>query len=146
VNRQQFIIRGDARSAMAAAYREAQRYVADGLAVRVTLEALQPTRTVEQNRLFHSVCRDLSQQVDWAGRKLDTEGWKRLLVDAWARESGRLQSSIVPSLDGQSVVAIGLQTRTMRIAELCELTEFAHAWGSERGVQWSPTSMGRADG
>jgi hypothetical protein len=71
----------------------------------------------------------------WAGKHIDTEGWKRLLVDAFCRATEKQQAQVVPSLDGQSVVNLGIQTRRMSVSEMSELIEWATSWAVENGVE-----------
>lgn len=123
------ILKADnARSRMATAWNLACGILQHGKAVRVKVEEAQPTRTLEQNDKFHAICNDVAKVKLWAGKKRDTEGWKRLFVDAWARATSKRQAEIVPSLDGESVVNLGIQTRRMPVDEMSELIEFAQCW------------------
>lgn len=124
----------NARARMAAAWSEACRYLEAGKPVRLTLDEAKPSRTLDQNALFHALCGDLAGQRQWAGQRIDTEGWKRLLVDAWARAENKSPGHIVPSLDGQSVVALGIQTRRLKVMEMAELIEFTYSYCAENGV------------
>jgi hypothetical protein len=85
--------------------------------------------------MFHAICADISRQRQWAGQWIDVEGWKRLLVDAWARAEGKTQGRVVPSLDGQSVVNLGIQTRRMRVGDMADLITFAQAWAVEHDIE-----------
>lgn len=105
-----------------------------GKAAKVKIEECQPTRSLDQNDMFHAICGDIAKQKTWAGHKLDTEAWKRLLVDAWARAEGKQQVRIVPSLDGQSIVNLGIQTRRMKVGDMADLITFAQAWCVENDV------------
>jgi len=132
----QFYLRTEtARERMKAAWDHACTFLELGKAVQVTVDEAKDTRSSVQNAKFHAICGDLAKAVKWAGKEIDTEGWKRLLVDAWARETGRLQGMVVPSLDGQSVVNLGIQTRSMKVADMAELIEFAEAHCIEAGVE-----------
>lgn len=91
-------------------------------------------RTLDQNAIFHAICNDISKQKMWAGLWLDGEGWKRLFVDAWARHEGKVQAKIVPSLDGHSVVNLGIQTRRLKIQDMADLVTFAMAYCDENGI------------
>lgn len=143
-----FILRPneDARERMAAAWRFACEFLELGKSAKVEVTELQPKRSIEQNAMFHAMCGEIAQQVEWAGRKLDGEAWKRLLVDAWARAENKSQGHIVPSLDGQSIVNLGIQTRRMTVGEMADLITFAQAWAVERDVHLSdgPALMRRA--
>ncbi len=103
--------------------------------VKVTVEEARLTRSIEQNDMFHAICGDIAKQRTWAGKRIDTEGWKRLLVDAWARTEGKGQGNVVPSLDGASVVNLGIQTRRMKVGDMADLITFAQAWAVENDVE-----------
>lgn len=99
------------------------------------IEEASSKRSLEQNSMLHAICSDLSKQRQWAGEWIDTEGWKRLLVDAWARAENRPQGKVVPSLDGKSVVNLGLQTRRMKVCDMADLITFAQAYCVEHDVK-----------
>ena len=129
-----FILRpGNARERMADAWKFCCGILQLEKPVRVSIEELRPRGSIEQNAKFHAICGDLARGMKWAGREIDGEAWKRLLVDAWARETGRAQASMVPSLDGSSVVNLGIQTHRLTVGEMCELIEFAQAYATEHG-------------
>lgn len=130
-----FILRADtARDRMAAAWRFACQFLELGQDVRVTVQEHKPSRSLEQNAMFHAICGELAQRKKWAGRYIDAEGWKRLLVDAWARESNRQQGDVVPSLDGASIVNLAIQTRRMTVADMADLITFAQCWAVQNDV------------
>lgn len=125
----------NARERFARAWKLACEYLQFGKSVRVRIDEKAPTRSLEQNAMFHAICGDIAKQRKWAGQWIDTEGWKRLLVDAWARTEGKSQGRVVPSLDGQSVVNLGVQTHRMRVAEMADLITFAQAWAVDNDVR-----------
>lgn len=104
-----------------------------GLDSVVTIK--DPTRSLEQNALLHVLCDEVSKTQLWAGKKRDPDGWKRLFVDAWARVEQKQQSDIVPSLDGESVVNLGIQTRKMPIKEMTDLIDFIRSWCDDNNVR-----------
>ncbi|OZI17947.1 recombination protein NinB [Bordetella genomosp. 7] len=97
----------------------------------------EPTRNVEQNAKLHAMLGDISRQQKWMGQQLSIDDWKRLLVDAWARQEGGHAARVVPSLDGQGVVTLGAQTRSMGVRGMASLIESIYAWGAENGVVFS---------
>ena len=130
-----FILRaGDASARMALAWKFACQFLELGRDVLVTVTEYKPARSKEQNAMFHAICGELAQHKQWAGRYIDAEGWKRLLVDAWARESNRQQGDVVPSLDGASIVNLSIQTRRMTVADMADLITFAQSWAVENDV------------
>jgi hypothetical protein len=105
---------------------------------QLVLEVRGMTRTDGQNRMMHSILKDLSDQVTWFDRKLSPEGWKHLLT-------GHLAGvELVPNLDGNGFVSLtkGKPTSSMTKREISDLFELAWAFGSDKGVKWSPTSQG----
>lgn len=125
----------NARPTMVRVWNEVVRVTGMGKKVRVKVDEAANRRSVEQNDLLHAICHEISQQRLWAGKHVDTEGWKRLLVDSYCRVTNKQQGQVVPSLDGASVVNLGAQTRRMTVAEMSELIEFATSWAIENGVE-----------
>ena len=99
------------------------------------------TRSLAQNNLMWSCLTDLSTQLQWCGKKMTPEGWKDFIT---AHIEGQ---DIVPNMDGTGFVTIGRgkSTSQMTIAEMTEVIERCHAFGTLQGVNWSPTSLGRDD-
>lgn len=133
-----FVLRTDnARDRMAAAWQFACEFLEIGERAKVTVDEFKSKRSLEQNSMFHAICGELAKQKQWAGVWLDTEAWKRLLVDAWARHEGQSQGRVVPSLDGASVVSLGIQTRSMKVADMADLITFAQWYCAENEVDCS---------
>lgn len=103
---------------------------------RLHVEIRRETRSTAQNRMLWSCLNDISKQVEWHGQRLDAEAWKDMATAALKRQR------VVPGLDGGFVV-LGQRTSKMTRAEMTELIDFLHAMGTQRGVQFSPTSTGR---
>lgn len=103
---------------------------------RLHVEVRQEKRSDHQNRLMWSCLGDLARQIEWHGQKLDAEAWKDMATAALKRQR------VVPGIDGGFVV-LGQRTSQMTKAEMTELIDFVHAFGDQRGVQWSRTSIGR---
>lgn len=103
---------------------------------RLVLEVRQETRSDAQNRRMWSILRDVSEQVEWYGQKLTDEEWKDVFSAALKKQR------VVPGIDGGFVVC-GQRTSKMTKREHSELTELAMAFGDERAVRWSQTSLGR---
>lgn len=112
------------------ARRNAMRYVADapdGYVVTVT----EPKRSLEQNARLWAMLTDVSEQVEWYGKKLAAEDWKHV----FSASLRKLQ--VVPNLDGSGFVALGLSTSQMSRAQLSELMELISAFAADRGVTFS---------
>jgi hypothetical protein len=90
------------------------------------------SRTSEQNAKFHAMCRDISRQLEWAGRRWSEEDWKRILLAA------KFEQALVPNPLGYSVIVVN--RRRSRDLSLEEMTDFigeVEAFGVENNVQWS---------
>lgn len=95
----------------------------------VTVKA--PGRTLDQNAKLWACLHDISQQVEWYGKKLTPEDWKHVFSASLKR------LDVVPNLDGTGFVALGMSTSRMTKRELSDLIELIQAFGAERGVKWS---------
>jgi hypothetical protein len=74
---------------------------------------------------------DISKQVNWNGKQLDSESWKHLFT------SSLQKLEVVPNLEGTGFVALGLSTSKMSKRQLGDLMELISAFGAERWVTWS---------
>jgi hypothetical protein len=90
-------------------------------------------RTTEQNSKLHALLSDIAEQKEWAGRKWDTEEWKRLLVGAFDRAQGR-STTMAPAIDGHGIEVLYRHTSKMSKQEMSELIEYATAWAIEQGI------------
>lgn len=100
----------------------------------VTLELREETRSGKQNRYLHAMLGDISKQTEWAGKKRDTDTWKRLLTAAWLRARGE-SVELLPALDGHGVDVVFRHTSKLTRAECAELCDFIAAWAVEHGVE-----------
>lgn len=135
-----YILRDEsiARDTIRTVWAECRRMLREGLAAKVTVAPIKSTRTLEQNRTLQSMCADVARQVEWHGQRLSHDDWRHMFVAAY-----RKQQRIVPGIDGGFVV-LGASSRDLSIAECSEVMELVWAFGAERDVKWSPTSIGRA--
>jgi len=101
---------------------------------KFTLEVTSETRSQPQNEMYHAIIGQIAKQANHAGAKWDGESWKRFLIDQWASETGRSAGKVAPSLDGQRVVQLGIQSRKFNKADASEFTEFCMAWAAQNGV------------
>jgi hypothetical protein len=105
---------------------QAVKDVPDGWVVRVT----EPTRSLEANAALWAMLNDISEQVIWHGRKLDSESWKHIFT------SSLKKMDIVPNLDGTGFVALGLSTSKMTKSEMSNLLELIQAFGAQNNVKF----------
>lgn len=105
---------------------------------KLELTIKREKRSLDQNSLLWSVLTDLSKQVDWYGNKLTPEEWKIMLT------ASMKQQKTLPGIHGGFVV-VGASTSQMTKDEMGQLITIAHAFGDEKEVKWSPTSVGSID-
>ena len=109
---------------------------------RMILELRMDTRTKAQNRIMWSCLGDLSRQVTWFGKQLTDDGWK-----CWI--TGHLNGQeLHPNMDGTGFISVtrGTSTSGMTIKEMTAVIDLCHAFGAEKSVNWSKTSLGRDHG
>ena len=102
---------------------------------RMVLELKPDTRSSAENRMLHAMLGYISQNMEWAGQKRDTETWKRLLVAAWCRATNE-QVEILPAVDGHGVDIVYRKTSKLSRKECADLIEFIFAWGSHNDIQF----------
>ena len=101
-----------------------------------TVEIKPLNRTLDQNAKFHAMIGDIAQQMGQAGSSWTVEDWKRLLIDQFAADTDRRIGSVVPSLDGQRVVQLGLQSKKFSVEEASEFIEWLEAWAAYNSIEW----------
>lgn len=100
-------------------------HAADGYVVDIK----PPTRSGEQNARLHAMLGEIAGRVEWAGKKRDSEVWKRLLCASWLRARGE-SVELLPALDGHGVDVVFRRTSTLTVAEMGELMDFIEAWAA----------------
>ena len=88
-------------------------------------------RTIPQNRLLWRLLTRISDQVEHAGEKWEAEAWKACFMKA---QGAKLR--FMPSLDGESVVAVGYKSSHLDKEKFSELIESIYAFGAEHGVDF----------
>lgn len=96
----------------------------DGYVVQIS----EPTRSLESNAALWAVLTDVSEQVEWYGRKLPPEAWKHIFTAALEHQD------VVPNLAGDGFVVLGLSTSKMGQKKFSMLLELINAFCAERGV------------
>ena len=92
------------------------------------------SRSEEQNAKYHAMLSEIATQAQHLGAKWSAEDWKRLLVDLFAKETGLQGGKIIPSLDSNGIVQLGLQTRDFTKEQAMEFITFLEAWGATNGI------------
>ena len=93
----------------------------------VQISQYLPTRSQEQNRKMWGCLHDISEHVNWYGKKLTAENWKDVLSASLKKQEA------VPGIDGGFVI-LGARTSKMTIQEMTEMIELCLAFGAQQGV------------
>lgn len=97
----------------------------DGFRVEIS----EPKRTDAQNKLLWPILTAISTQVQHFGLRLSPDDWKDLLTARYRRDV-----RLVPNLDGDGMVALGMRTSNMTKAEFSDFLEAVFAFCAEAGV------------
>ena len=99
------------------------------------------TRSLAQNDMLWSILTDISRQVQFVVNgglvSVAPEEVKDILTAGLRRET-----RMAMGIDG-GMVLLGQRTSKMTVRQMTELIELAYAFGNEKGVEWSRTSLGR---
>lgn len=111
-----------------------------------------PKKSRDQEEKYHAQIGDIAKQCTFMGRSWGKEDWKRLLIDAFVRvmrEEAKVnnkpdpfagQGEVVPALDGQGFVQLGVQSRGFKKGIASQFIEYLYAYGAESGVIWSEST------
>ncbi|MCW2228116.1 recombination protein NinB [Bradyrhizobium elkanii] len=94
------------------------------------IDVSEAKRSLPQNDLMWQRLTDLSNQVDWYGHKLTPTDWKDVMTAALRK------SRVVPNMEGDGFVQLGLHTSDMTKEEMTALLDLMDAFGAERGVKF----------
>lgn len=98
------------------------------------VEIKPKTRNLDQNAKLWAMLTDISRQVSYHGKTLNTEDWKSLFT-------GSLRGfGLMPSIEGDGYVMLGESTSKMSKKRFAELIEMIYAFGAENRIVWSEGS------
>ena len=103
------------------------------------LEISDAVRSDDQNKLYHVIIEKIATQCQHLGAKWDEESWKRFLIDQFATETGLRSGKVVPSLDGNRIVQLGIQSRKFTKDQASQFVEWLYAWCAENGIDTDDT-------
>ena len=96
---------------------------------------LDPLKSREQEKLYHAIIGQIAKQAQHLGSKWNQESWKRFLIDQWASETDQTTiSKLAPSLDGERIVQLGMQSRRFTKEQGISFTEWLLYWATTNGV------------
>lgn len=113
----------------------------------------EPKKSREQEEKYHAMIADIAACCTFIGRKWSKDDWKRLLIDDFVREmrkqakaEGKLdpfagQGEVVPALDGQGFVQLGVQSRGFKKSIASQFIEYLYAYGNDNGARWTEAAQ-----
>ena len=124
--------------------RYAQAEAPDG--TLVTFQQAPKSRIQEEK--YHAMFGDIARQYTHAGRKWDADDMKRLLVDAFKRETKddpefadlwreMGEMALAPAIGSDGFVMLGTQTKKFPRKLAAGLIEWLYAFGAENDIRWS---------
>lgn len=125
---------------------KAETHAGNRIAVRICAQ----NKSRDQEEKYHAMVGEIAAQVPVGSTLRDTETMKRLLVDQFKADTlrdfaddwaGFGSIDMVPSLDGQRVVVLGVQTRRFTRRLAAAFIEWLYAWGSDAGVTFRETAV-----
>jgi hypothetical protein len=93
----------------------------------------EPTRTVRQNALLHSLFSQIADQAEFHGRRLTPTQWKTLIISAHAVATG-IGADMVPGLEGEWV-NLRESSAQMGVKRLNSLLEYTLAWAADNDIR-----------
>lgn len=103
------------------------------LPLQVECRAYRDTRSLQANRKMWATLRDISEQVEWYGKRLTSDEWKQMITAAIKKQE------VVPGIEGGFVI-LGQSTSKMTIAQMNDVIEYAVYFGTGHKVVWSDPS------
>ena len=95
-----------------------------------------PTKSREQEKMYHDLIGQIAKVAQHAGARWEAEDWTRFLIDQWAKDAGVVRGRLAPSLDGERVVQLGMQSRKFTIEQGTSFIEWLFWYGSENGIDF----------
>ena len=97
-------------------------------AIGTRVEFKLPRRSPEQSNLMWARLNDIADQAVWHGQKLEPTDWKDMFT------AGLRRARIVPNIDGDGFVQLGLHTSDLTKEEMSNLLDLMDAFAAQRGI------------
>lgn len=109
-------------------------YILDAAPDGCVVSFRQSARSSEQNARMWAMLSDVAAQVEWYGQKLSAVDWKDVF------SASLRKARVVPTIDGDGFVPLGMRTSSMTRAEMSALMDLIDVFAAERGVVFTLAS------
>lgn len=103
-------------------------YVLEAAPDNCVVHFKENTRTLEQNARLWAMLTEVSEQVIWYGAKLSPDDWKDVF------SASLRKARVVPTIDGDGFVPLGMRTSQMTKAEFGALMDLIEAFAAQQSV------------
>ena len=94
-----------------------------------------PTRSDDQNRIFHAIVADFAKAIpEYEGVPMDEESWKSVLIVSHTIATSGGGLKLVRDLEGQGLVQVREASSRMTKARGSSLIEYCMSEAAKRGV------------
>jgi|GEM_PF-965328 len=103
----------------------------------------EPKKSRLQEEKYHAMIGDIAKQYEFMGKLWHRDDMKRLMVDAFAkvmRDAGtplHHDGRVAPSMDGERVVQLGIQTKDFYVKEASDFIEYLFSFGADNEIVWT---------
>lgn len=120
------ILRGDVQRAYA-------KRLIDDAPVNAVVTVKDPTRTPDQNAMFHAICGDMAKSGhEFYGKPRSLEEWKALLISGHAVAT-KQGGEVIPGIEGE-FVAIRESSAKMSVRRAASLITYTIAYCDTNGI------------
>jgi hypothetical protein len=111
-----------------------------GLEPGWTVTIAPPSRSLDQNAIFHALCDDIAKaRPEWNGLSMSAEDWKQLLILSHAVATSEGGIRLTQDLEGQGLVQLRESSARMSKARATSLIDYTMAWAAQHGVKLRAT-------
>lgn len=94
-----------------------------------------PSRSLDQNAIFHKLCDDISKaKPEWNGLPMTADDWKQLLILSHAMATDGSGVRLVKDLEGHGLVQLRESSARMSKARATSLIDYTIAFAASNGV------------
>lgn len=101
--------------------------------LEMRIEFKETKRTVPQSDRMWAMLTDIATQLAWHGKKMPTDSWKLMFLDALKRSTNEALD-IVPNIDGTGFVNLSTSSSDLSIEEMTDMIEIMFKFGTEHDV------------